>query len=420
MNRNTLLMIVLIAASSFVNAQERGIARGAVEGELYMSTIWYVNYYESDYLALLHITENGKKVEINHSMEYDPPNTLIGDALPMYPNLIMADVTPGVVYNSDWYLAYADDDQVYDYVRLWFSDDYGKTWELRDAPDMGYPTSYAVANVEGIVYRGGGGVVYKSVNYGQNFYKEEKIKYTGKEPGLEEKEVFYVAAEYYKGVLTHAYDYFETYTQIPIDSPFVYGLRTDVFRGSLPGEVYITSNFPDHVFKVSFSADTGYHFRVVHQREGYATFMSDRKAGDFYIITQQMVETQQPWGYYLRMCINHYTDYGETLVGTYCHDLTREGVVTAVDEMDEESGIVVYPNPTTGELKIENGELKIKNIEIFDLMGKSVATVETRLLRQAQQPLASPHLDISGLPAGMYFVRITTENGVITRKVVKR
>ena len=27
--------------------------------------------------------------------------------------------------------------------------------------------------------------------------------------------------------------------------------------------------------------------------------------------------------------------YGETLVGTYCHDLTREGVVTAVGELNE-------------------------------------------------------------------------------------
>ena len=30
------------------------------------------------------------------------------------------------------------------------------------------------------------------------------------------------------------------------------------------------------------------------------------------------------------------------------------------------------PNPTTGELKIENGELKIENVEVFDVYGRKL------------------------------------------------
>jgi hypothetical protein len=142
-------------------------------------------------------------------------------------------------------------------------------------------------------------------------------------------------------------------------------------------------------------------------------FMSDRKAGDFYIVTQQVVETQQPWGYYVRVCIAHYTDYGKTLIGTYCHDLTREGVVTAVIETDNYSSLQVYPNPTTGELKVENEELRVKKIEISDLMGRTIKV----------SPCVCPTkitIDISHLPVGMYFVRIQTETGTITRKIVKQ
>jgi len=66
----------------------------------------------------------------------------------------------------------------------------------------------------------------------------------------------------------------------------------------------------------------------------------------------------------------------------------------------------IYPNPTTGKLKIENGELKIENVEIYDMYGRNL----------------TPHtsLDISDLSNGIYFVKITTEKGVVTKKVVKQ
>ena len=75
--------------------------------------------------------------------------------------------------------------------------------------------------------------------------------------------------------------------------------------------------------------------------------------------------------------------------------------------------ITVYPNPTTGELRIENGELRMENVDIFDIYGRNV-TPHTSYL--------SPHtsLDISELSAGVYFVRISTEKGVVNKKVVKQ
>ncbi|MDR2971569.1 MAG: leucine-rich repeat protein [Bacteroidales bacterium] len=84
-----------------------------------------------------------------------------------------------------------------------------------------------------------------------------------------------------------------------------------------------------------------------------------------------------------------------------------------IDETNISTGsITVYPNPTRGELSITNYELRITNIEIFDVMGKFVATVETH-------GRASLQCDITYLPSGIYFVRIQTDKGVVTRKVVK-
>ena len=78
---------------------------------------------------------------------------------------------------------------------------------------------------------------------------------------------------------------------------------------------------------------------------------------------------------------------------------------------DNNSSIVVHPNPTKGKLKIESGELRIENVEIFDITGRFVQT--------STPSERSGEVDISSLSSGIYFLRIKTDNGVFTEKVVK-
>jgi len=81
-------------------------------------------------------------------------------------------------------------------------------------------------------------------------------------------------------------------------------------------------------------------------------------------------------------------------------------------EDPENIQLKIYPNPTTGELRIENYELRIENIEIFDISGRNVLSHTSHL---------TPHtiLNISHLPAGIYFIKINTEAGTKTLKVMK-
>ena len=69
----------------------------------------------------------------------------------------------------------------------------------------------------------------------------------------------------------------------------------------------------------------------------------------------------------------------------------------------------IYPNPTSGELRIENGELRITNVEIFDVYGKRH---EGAKARKGEGEIV---LNISHLPAGIYFLRIDGQ----TVKVIK-
>ena len=82
-------------------------------------------------------------------------------------------------------------------------------------------------------------------------------------------------------------------------------------------------------------------------------------------------------------------------------------------ENSENIVVKIYPNPTFGELTIESRELRINDVEIYDIYGK-------KLLSNHHFAPSSNHLiNISHLPAGVYFVKIFTEAGEVTRKVVK-
>ena len=69
----------------------------------------------------------------------------------------------------------------------------------------------------------------------------------------------------------------------------------------------------------------------------------------------------------------------------------------------------LYPNPTTGMVTLQ-GDARVERIDIADISG--------RMLQTINHP--SDHFNISGLPQGVYFVKITTSKGVCVRKVVKR
>ena len=87
----------------------------------------------------------------------------------------------------------------------------------------------------------------------------------------------------------------------------------------------------------------------------------------------------------------------------------EDGVGISENEM---SDIKIYPNPTTGELKIENGELKIESVVVFDVCGRE-------LLFHTFSMTSEVTVDILHLSAGVYFVKISTETGEVTRRVLK-
>jgi hypothetical protein len=75
--------------------------------------------------------------------------------------------------------------------------------------------------------------------------------------------------------------------------------------------------------------------------------------------------------------------------------------------------VQVYPNPATAEITVSLISPSEIDIRIFDLSGKL-------LIYEADKVVESTHsLDVSLLRSGIYFLRINSENGEVTKKFIK-
>ena len=69
--------------------------------------------------------------------------------------------------------------------------------------------------------------------------------------------------------------------------------------------------------------------------------------------------------------------------------------------------IKIYPNPTKSELKIESNDLLVEKVEILDIAGKIILTSHETTI------------NISQFSAGIYFVKLKTDKGELTKKIIK-
>ena len=103
---------------------------------------------------------------------------------------------------------------------------------------------------------------------------------------------------------------------------------------------------------------------------------------------------------------------------------------TGITNYISEDGILLYPNPTSGkiELRINNEQLIINNVKVYDVYGKLLhvlsshsgeSGVADRHSREGGNPLLLT-IDLSNYPSGIYFVRLNTDSGILTKKVVKK
>jgi hypothetical protein len=109
--------------------------------------------------------------------------------------------------------------------------------------------------------------------------------------------------------------------------------------------------------------------------------------------------------------------YQVAAVYLHCDESDRTDGVSVTILMDginhfTSANFEIYPNPTTSVFTIESGKLKIENVEIFDVYGR-------KLLSHTAHRTPHTVLNVSHLQSGIYFIRITTSNNVVIKKIIK-
>ena len=77
-----------------------------------------------------------------------------------------------------------------------------------------------------------------------------------------------------------------------------------------------------------------------------------------------------------------------------------------------ENSITLFPNPANDVVNVQCTMFQVQFIEVIDVYGKLINTVNV-----VDNPA---RINVSGLANGVYFVRVTTEEGVVTKQFVKR
>lgn len=94
-------------------------------------------------------------------------------------------------------------------------------------------------------------------------------------------------------------------------------------------------------------------------------------------------------------------------------NLTANFLSTVEVGVADNKGILIYPNPTNGNIRIEMQNVGIAQVKVMDLSGRLVFQI---LPKDNNQNLL---LDLSGLQSGVYYIEVTADNGLIkTEKVV--
>ncbi|WP_298495498.1 T9SS type A sorting domain-containing protein [uncultured Algibacter sp.] len=73
------------------------------------------------------------------------------------------------------------------------------------------------------------------------------------------------------------------------------------------------------------------------------------------------------------------------------------------------SKLNIYPNPAQDFIQIESKDVKISSVQMYSLIGQEVVSSKS---------LVNNRLDISNLSRGIYLLKVNSDNGSLTKKIV--
>ena len=106
--------------------------------------------------------------------------------------------------------------------------------------------------------------------------------------------------------------------------------------------------------------------------------------------------------------------YAVIVTESGCSDTSACQTISSVgiEQVSAATEFSVYPNPSGGQVTVTTGNVVAYELSVVDLTGKTLERMKPAGTQVA--------IDLGAYPAGVYFIRIHTEGGVFTEKVVKQ
>ncbi|MEQ3661192.1 MAG: T9SS type A sorting domain-containing protein, partial [Flavobacterium sp.] len=97
--------------------------------------------------------------------------------------------------------------------------------------------------------------------------------------------------------------------------------------------------------------------------------------------------------------------------GVNVDDFVISGVLA--NESFELNNISVYPNPSNGLVTISYGTFEPTQIQVYDISGKLILTKENLNVSET-------NLDLSSASQGIYFIKVSSENQSVVKRLIKK
>jgi len=100
--------------------------------------------------------------------------------------------------------------------------------------------------------------------------------------------------------------------------------------------------------------------------------------------------------------------FSDQIIATFVFTLSQ---VLSVENVELENAISIYPNPCRGEIFISNSSNSVlENAEIYTITGKKIMVFNNISTRKS--------LDVTSIKSGLYFLKLNSDKGSITKKIV--
>jgi len=102
------------------------------------------------------------------------------------------------------------------------------------------------------------------------------------------------------------------------------------------------------------------------------------------------------------------------------HSHQTRRLCVSSEEIIAAEELCLFPNPTTDRVRIENTQSMIENIQVLDATARLVASCLANLSAEWHEAQYQATIDLSAYANGIYFIRIRTDEGMTTKKVINQ